>query len=150
MSLCEGVKSARIKVPLIGARVSVNRNHFGEKYASNFPIETIPKFIGTVKHKLSGRARVEWDIDKEVSEVDFGELTIEDPDCPIQKAGESSGINDEDANEGVDFVGEEVVEGDDDVEMADITSEAEEAEVAPKSPEKVISLLSYFIDHLFC
>ena len=68
-------------MPVIGDRVSVSSKHFGDEYEKHFIGD---KIFGTVKFKLSGKARIQWDIDKEYSDVLFDKLTIEANDCPEQ------------------------------------------------------------------
>ena len=81
------VKKPRTAIPQIGDRVSVAISHFGKIYEDHLKKNSIQKIIGTVRFKMSGKARVLWDLDKQSSDVCFDEIVIEDKDTPEQTLG---------------------------------------------------------------
>ena len=79
------VKRSPPHSPLIGDRVSVPSTQFrGEFEVIVREKYQVEKILGTVKFKLSGKARIEWDSDGKSSEVAFEELLIEDKETPRQ------------------------------------------------------------------
>ena len=86
--MADQVKRGRSRPPLVGDRVSVPTSHFGAEFAAivreKYQVE---KILGTVKFKLSGKARIEWDSDGKTSEVAFEELLIEDKELAKQEFG---------------------------------------------------------------